>query len=115
MKKMKMIVAVIKPSRLEFVRDALLDEGILGMTVSDVRGYGRQKGQVEQYRGSQMQIDFLPKIKLEVVVPSNLLEKALKLIRDAARTDHIGDGKIFVLDLENVIRIRTGEEGHAAI
>lgn len=110
-----MIVAIIRPSRLEFVRDALLNEGILGMTVSDVRGYGRQKGQVEQYRGSRMQIDFLPKIKIEVVVGTDLYEKALKIIRDSAKTDHIGDGKIFVLDLENVVRIRTGEEGHAAI
>ena len=112
---MKMIVAIIRPSRLEFVRDALLNEGILGMTVSDVRGYGRQKGQVEQYRGSRMQIDFLPKIKIEVVVGANLFDKALQTIRDAARTYHIGDGKIFVLDLENVVRIRTGEEGHEAI
>ncbi|MHB1605232.1 MAG: P-II family nitrogen regulator [Leptospirales bacterium] len=112
---MKMIVAVIKPSRLDLVKEALLAEGVVGMTVTDVRGYGRQKGQVEQYRGSRVQIDFLPKIKVEVVVPESLLEKTLRLIQNAAQTGQIGDGKIFVMDLENVIRIRTGEEGRQAI
>ncbi len=112
---MKMVVAIIKPSRLDWVKEALLAEGIVGMTVTDVRGYGRQKGQVEQYRGSRMQIDFIAKLKIEVVVPEPLLKKTLQLIQDTARTGQIGDGKIFVMDLENVIRIRTGEEGRQAV
>ncbi len=110
-----MVVAIIKPSRLDWVKEALLAEGIVGMTVTDVRGYGRQKGQVEQYRGSRMQIDFIAKLKIEVVVSEPLLKKTLQLIQDTARTGQIGDGKIFVMDLENVIRIRTGEEGRQAV
>lgn len=112
---MKMIVAIIRPSCLDLLKEALLAEGIVGMTVMDVRGYGRQKGQVEQYRGSRVQIDFLPKVKVEVVVPATVLEKTLELIQRAVKTGQIGDGKIFVMDLENVIRIRTGEEGRQAI
>lgn len=112
---MKKIEAIIKPFKLEEVKDALSEIGIEGMTVTEVKGYGRQKGHTEIYRGSEYTVDFLPKIKLEIVLSDSAVEETIKLISDAARTGKIGDGKIFVLPVENVIRIRTGETGEAAV
>ena len=108
---MKLIVAIIKPFKLEEVKEALSEIGVEGMTVTEVKGFGRQKGHTEIYRGSEYTVDFLPKVKLEVAVRDDLLAKATKTITDAAKTGKIGDGKIFVLPLEQALRIRTGEEG----
>jgi nitrogen regulatory protein P-II 2 len=112
---MKMIVAVIKPHRLDQVRDALTAVGIHGLTVSEVRGYGRQGGHTEIYRGAEYQINFVPKLKLEVAVSDDLCERVVEAIREAANNDQIGDGKIFVLDLEQAMRIRTGETDNEAL
>ena len=112
---MKKIEAVIKPFKLDEVKEALQDLGVQGMTVLEAKGYGRQKGHTELYRGAEYVVDFLPKIKIEVVVPDDQLEAAIEAITAAARTGRIGDGKIFVSELINVVRIRTGESGTAAI
>jgi len=112
---MKRVEAVIKPFRLEDVKDALKEIDVTGMTVSEVKGYGRQRGHSELYRGAEYVVDFIPKIKLEVVVSADMVEKVIEAITDAARTGKIGDGKIFVTDIERVIRIRTGEEDAEAI
>ena len=112
---MKKIEAVIKPFKLDDVKDALHEQGILGMTVTEVRGFGRQKGHTELYRGSEYTIDFLPKVKVEVVVPDALVDKLVASICSAARTGSIGDGKVFVLPIGEAIRIRTGETGESAI
>ncbi len=112
---MKKIEAVIKPFKLDEVREALSDIGVTGLTVTDVKGFGRQKGHTELYRGAEYVVDFLPKVKLEVVVADSLLERAMEAIIAAARTGKIGDGKIFVSSVEQVVRIRTGESGEAAI
>jgi len=112
---MKLIMAVIKPFRLDDVRDALSEIGINGMTVTEVKGFGRQKGHTELYRGAEYTVDFLPKIKLEVAVPSDLVDRAIESITTAAQTGQIGDGKIFVSEIEQVTRIRTGETGPEAI
>jgi len=112
---MKKIEAIIKPFKLDDVKEALNGLGILGMTVSEVKGFGRQRGHTELYRGAEYVVDFLPKLKLEIVVPDDRVEPALDAILQAAGTGKIGDGKIFVLDLGDVVRIRTGERGEAAI
>ena len=112
---MKMVTAVIKPFRLDDVRDALSELGVKGMTVTEVKGFGRQKGHTELYRGAEYAGDFLPKIKLEVAVDENLLEQVVEMVVTAARTEKIGDGKIFVTDIEEVVRIRTGQTGAEAL
>ena len=112
---MKMIEAIIKPFKLDEVKDALIELGVQGITVTEVKGFGRQKGHKETYRGTEYQIDFVPKIKLEIAIPDNLEQKVLETIARAAKTGSIGDGKIFVSDLGSVIRIRTGESGESAI
>ncbi len=112
---MKKIEAIIKPFKLEAVKDALTDIGITGMTVSEVKGYGRQKGHKEMYRGAEYNVDFNPKIKIELVLAADLVDKVVDAIRDAANTEKIGDGKIFVLPVEDVLRVRTGERGKEAI
>lgn len=112
---MKKIEAIIKPFKLDEVREALSEIGVTGMTVTEVKGFGRQKGHTELYRGAEYVVDFLPKLKLELVVAENQAERALEAIINAARTGKIGDGKIFVSSVEQVIRIRTGESGDAAI
>jgi nitrogen regulatory protein P-II 2 len=112
---MKLIAAVVKPFKLEEVRTALSELGVSGITVSEVKGFGRQKGHVEHYRGAEYSVEFLPKAKLEVALDDSLLEQAIEVIVKAARTGKIGDGKIFVYDLEQVIRIRTGESGPDAL
>jgi nitrogen regulatory protein P-II 1 len=112
---MKRIEAIIKPFKLEEVKDALSEIGIEGMTVTEVKGFGRQKGHTEIYRGSEYTVDFLPKVKLEIVVPDELVAKTAEAIVKAAKTGKIGDGKIFVTAVEQVVRIRTGESGEAAI
>lgn len=112
---MKKIEAIIKPFKLEEVKDALTNIEVTGMTVSEVKGYGRQQGHSELYRGAEYVVDFLPKIKLEVVVGDEQLEKVLSAITEAAKTGKIGDGKIFVTNIEKVIRIRTGEQDDDAI
>ena len=112
---MKLITAIIRPFKLEEVREALNQAGISGLTVTEVKGYGRQKGHTELYRGAEYVVDFLPKIKIEAVVTDDLLEHALEAITGAARTDKIGDGKIFVCAIEQVLRIRTGETGKDAL
>jgi nitrogen regulatory protein P-II 1 len=112
---MKKIEAIIKPFKMEDVKDALAEVGIEGMTVTEVKGFGRQKGHTEIYRGSEYTVDFLPKVKFEIVVADELAEKAVKAIAAAAKTGKIGDGKIFILPLENAIRIRTEETGEEAI
>ena len=112
---MKLIMAVIKPFRLDDVRDALSEIGIKGMTVTEVKGFGRQKGHTELYRGAEYAVDFLPKIKLEVAVPSDLVNRVIESITTAAQTGKIGDGKIFVSEIEQAIRIRTGETGPEAL
>lgn len=106
---MKLVMAVIKPSKLDEVREALTALGIAGMTVSEVKGFGRQKGHTEIYRGAEYEINFVPKIKIELVIPDDLAESAVSTIREVANTDNIGDGKIFVLEVVQAIRIRTGE------
>lgn len=112
---MKKIDAIIKPYKLDDVKDALNDVGIKGMTVSEVKGYGRQKGHKEIYRGAEYVVDFVPKIKIEVVVSSDMLDQAIDIIRNAANSEKIGDGKIFVTSVEQVVRIRTGETGRDAL
>jgi len=112
---MKKIEAIIKPFKLEEVKDALGEVGVEGMTVTEVKGFGRQKGHKEIYRGAEYQVDFLPKIKIEVAVEAGLVETVVTAIMTAARTGKIGDGKIFITPLEGVIRIRTGESGNDAI
>ncbi|MBI2286832.1 MAG: P-II family nitrogen regulator [Nitrosomonadales bacterium] len=112
---MKMVVAIIKPFKLDEVREALSAIGVQGITVTEVKGFGRQKGHTELYRGAEYVVDFLPKIKLEAAVQASLLEQVLEAIEKSARTGKIGDGKIFVSELEQVIRIRTGESGADAL
>ena len=112
---MKQIVAVIKPFKLDEVREALSEVGVHGLTVTEVKGFGRQKGHTELYRGAEYVVDFLPKLKIETVVSDDLLEPAIEAIRKAAYTGKIGDGKIFVFDVAQVIRIRTGETGEDAV
>ena len=112
---MKKIEAIIKPFKLEEVKNALADIGVEGMTVSEVKGFGRQKGHTEIYRGSEYIVDFLPKIKVDVVLPDDLVDKAVQAIIKAAKTGKIGDGKIFILEIEHAVRIRTEEEGERAV
>jgi len=112
---MKLITAIIKPFKLDDVREALSDIGIAGITVTEVKGFGRQKGHTELYRGAEYVVDFLPKAKIEAAVADEVVDQALEAITKAANTDKIGDGKIFVTHLEQVIRIRTGETGNEAI
>ena len=112
---MKKIEAIIKPFKMDDVREALGEIGITGMTVSEVKGFGRQKGHTELYRGAEYMVDFLPKVKLEIVVASQDVDRCIETILETAQTGKIGDGKIFVTDVERVIRIRTGEEDEAAI
>ena len=112
---MKLIAAIIKPFKLDDVREALADIGVSGITVIEVKGFGRQKGHTELYRGAEYVVDFLPKIKVEIAVDDSLADQVIEAITNAARTGKIGDGKIFVFDVEQVIRIRTGETGEDAI
>ena len=112
---MKKIEAIIKPFKLDEVREALSEIGIAGMTVTEVKGFGRQKGHTELYRGAEYVVDFLPKVKIELVIADSMVEGAIDAIVKAARTGKIGDGKIFVTEVEQVVRIRTGEAGEAAI
>lgn len=112
---MKKVETIIKPFKLEDVKDALAEIGITGMTVSEVKGYGRQKGHSELYRGAEYVVDFLPKVKMEMVVEASQVEQVISTITEAARTGKIGDGKIFVSDIEKIVRIRTGESGAEAI
>jgi nitrogen regulatory protein P-II 2 len=112
---MKLIVAIIKPFKLDEVRVALSGIGVQGLTVTEVKGFGRQKGHTELYRGAEYAVDFLPKLRVEAAIPDHLVEQAVETIEEAARTGKIGDGKIFVAPLEQVIRIRTGEAGEAAL
>ncbi|MGH8681656.1 MAG: P-II family nitrogen regulator [Burkholderiales bacterium] len=112
---MKMIEAVIKPFKLDEVREALAEVGVTGLTVTEVKGFGRQKGHTELYRGAEYVVDFLPKVKIEVAVVDKMLDQAIEAIIKAARTGKIGDGKIFVTSVEHVVRIRTGETNEAAI
>ena len=113
--KLKKIEAIIKPFKLEDVKDALSEAGITGMTVSDVKGYGRQQGHSELYRGAEYVVDFLPKIKVELIVSNDDVESTIDIITAAAKTGKIGDGKIFVSNIERIVRIRTGEENEEAI
>jgi nitrogen regulatory protein P-II 2 len=112
---MKLITAIIKPFKLDDVRDALAEVGVQGVTVTEVKGFGRQKGHTELYRGAEYVVDFLPKVKIEVAIDAKMLDRVVEAIIKAARTDKIGDGKIFVFDLEQVVRIRTGETGKDAL
>ena len=112
---MKLIVAIIKPFKLDEVREALADVGVNGLTVTEVKGFGRQKGHTELYRGAEYVVDFLPKLKIEAVVADDILEQAIEAVRKAAYTGKIGDGKIFVYEVEQAIRIRTGEMGEDAV
>ena len=112
---MKLIIAVIKPFKLEELKAALAEAGVEGMTVTEVKGFGRQKGHTEIYRGSEYTVDFLPKVKIEVAVTDAMVPKAVDAIVKSAKTGKIGDGKVFVLPLEEVVRIRTGERGDAAV
>jgi len=112
---MKMITAIIKPFKLDDVREALSEMGVQGITVTEVKGFGRQKGHTELYRGAEYVVDFLPKVKVEVAVSADIAEKVMEAIRDAANTGKIGDGKIFVTTIEQVVRIRTGETGSEAL
>jgi nitrogen regulatory protein P-II 2 len=112
---MKLIMAIIKPFKVDEVREALTAAGIDGLTITEVKGYGRQKGQTEIYRGAEYAVNFLPKVKVEVVVPDELADRAVDIVQAAARTGKIGDGKIFVLDVEQAVRIRTGDAGAAAL
>ena len=112
---MKLVSAIIKPFKLDEVREALSAIGVQGITVTEVKGFGRQKGHTELYRGAEYVVDFLPKLKLEIAVPDNLVERVIEAISHAARTDKVGDGKIFVLDLDQAVRIRTGEIGDDAL
>ena len=112
---MKLVSAIIKPFKLDAVRQALSDVGVQGMTVTEVKGFGRQKGHTELYRGAEYVVDFLPKLKVEIALDDALLERAIEAITDAARTGKIGDGKIFIVDIEQVVRIRTGDSGPQAL
>ena len=112
---MKLITAIVKPFKLDQVREGLAEIGVSGLTVTDVKGFGRQKGHTEVYRGAEYVVDFLPKIKLEVAVKADLVDQTIEAIAGAAQTGKIGDGKIFVTSLEQIIRIRTGETGESAI
>ncbi len=112
---MKQVVAIIKPFKLDDVREALSDVGVQGLTVTEVKGFGRQKGHSELYRGAEYMVDFLPKVKIEAVMSEDLVDQAVEAILRAARTGKVGDGKIFVFDVEQVIRIRTGETDEAAV
>ena len=112
---MKKIEAIIKPFKLDDVKDALNEIGIRGMTISEVKGYGRQKGHTEIYRGAEYVVDFIPKVKIEVVVPADVADQVVDSIRNAANTGKIGDGKIFVTPVERIIRVRTGEENQDAV
>ncbi|HVO88564.1 MAG TPA: P-II family nitrogen regulator [Casimicrobiaceae bacterium] len=112
---MKKIEAIIKPFKLDEVREALSELGVSGLTVTEVKGFGRQKGHTELYRGAEYVVDFLPKVKVEVILADNMVERAIESITRAARTGKIGDGKIFVVDVEQVVRIRTGESGEQAV
>lgn len=112
---MKLIMAIIKPFKLDEVREALTPLGVQGLTVSEVKGFGRQKGQTEIYRGAEYHVNFLPKVKIEVVVPADLTEQVVEAITKSAHTGRIGDGKIFVIDIERAVRIRTGEMNDEAL
>jgi len=112
---MKLVTAIIKPFKLDDVREALSEIGVSGITVTEVKGFGRQKGHTELYRGAEYVVDFLPKVKIEIAVPADMLERVLESISNAARTGKIGDGKIFVSAIEQAIRIRTGESGTDAL
>lgn len=112
---MKLITAIVKPFKLDEVREALADIGVSGLTVSEVKGFGRQKGHTELYRGAEYVVDFLPKVKIEALVTEEMVEQCIEEIKKSARTGKIGDGKIFVMEVEQVIRIRTGEMGEAAV
>ncbi|HHS83530.1 MAG TPA: P-II family nitrogen regulator [Gammaproteobacteria bacterium] len=112
---MKLITAIIKPFKLDDVREALSDIGVQGITVTDVKGFGRQKGHTELYRGAEYVVDFLPKVKIDVAIPDDLVERTIDAISRSANTGKIGDGKIFVVELEQAIRIRTGESGEEAL
>ena len=112
---MKLVTAIIKPFKLDDVREALSEIGVSGITVTEVKGFGRQKGHTELYRGAEYVVDFLPKVKVEVAIPSDVLDRAVEAISNAARTGKIGDGKIFVSEIEQAIRIRTGEAGAEAL
>jgi nitrogen regulatory protein P-II 1 len=112
---MKKIEAVVKPFKLDEVREALSDIGVTGLTVTEVKGFGRQKGHTELYRGAEYVVDFLPKVKVDVIIADTLVERAIEAIIKAARTGKIGDGKIFVTNVEQAVRIRTGESGEAAV
>lgn len=112
---MKQVVAIIKPFKLDDVREALSDIGVQGLTVTEVKGFGRQKGHSELYRGAEYMVDFLPKVKIEAVMSEDLVDQAVEAIQKSARTDKVGDGKIFVFNVEQVIRIRTGETDEAAV
>ena len=112
---MKMVAAVIKPFKLDDVREALSDLGVQGITVTEVKGFGRQKGHTELYRGAEYVVDFLPKVKIEIAIPDELVDRVIEAITHAAKTGKIGDGKIFVYELEQAIRIRTGETGAEAL
>ncbi len=112
---MKFVTAIIKPFKLDDVRDALAEVGVKGVTVTEVKGFGRQKGHTELYRGAEYVVDFLPKVKIEVAIDDAMLDRVIEAITKAARTDKIGDGKIFVTDLAQVVRIRTGETGKDAL
>jgi len=112
---MKLVTAIIKPFKLDDVRDALAEVGVQGITVTEVKGFGRQKGHTELYRGAEYVVDFLPKVKLEIAIDDKMLDRVIEAIIKAARTDKIGDGKIFVYDLGHVVRIRTGETGKDAL
>lgn len=112
---MKKIQAIIKPFKLDDVKDALTEIGVKGMTISEVKGYGRQKGHTEIYRGAEYVVDFIPKINIEIVVTADMVDQVVETIRAAANTGKIGDGKIFVIPIERIVRVRTGEEDHDAI
>ena len=112
---MKKIEAIIKPFKLDDVKDALTAAGVIGMTITEVRGFGRQKGHTELYRGGEYTVDFLPKIKVETMVPDHLADKVVGIILEAAKTGSIGDGKVFVSPVEEAVRIRTGERGDSAL
>ncbi|HEX4880105.1 MAG TPA: P-II family nitrogen regulator [Limnobacter sp.] len=112
---MKLVTAIIKPFKLDEVREALSEIGVNGLTVTEVKGFGRQRGHTELYRGAEYVVDFLPKVKIELVIEDKMVDQALEAIQSAARTNKIGDGKIFVTNVERVIRIRTGEQGEEAI
>ena len=112
---MKMVTAIIKPFKLDEVREALSAVGVQGITVTEVKGFGRQKGHTETYRGSEYKVDFLPKVKVEVVVPAEIVEKAIEAVLRTAKTGKFGDGKVFVTNLDDAVRIRTGERGEDAL